>query len=663
MIIPSRAQRPEGDARRGGALALALIVAVTVAAASAGILLVSSHFARRQSNAVHDQRAFYLAEAGLSEAYNALTIGKTGQIGSLEQPAASGEGFVWVDATEVGDGTVRLESTGVVGLGRASLALVVERVEQPLGIFADKDLIIDAPILVDGYDSETAPYLEQVGLIPIPRELVQKIGTGGDGRTYLAYEGNEYVVVEEDASYYYVEPLLVAAAEDGAPEPTRIDSATDPLLATNIMVADTGGWATTAGSGGALTDATTEPTADATEPLIADSPTHPATTELTSATSLGGPHTTGGGMIGSNGNVTFAGAPAAIYGDVVAGPDSQVVLGDGIVLTGGTSSRSEAVELPVVVAPDVLLEPVLEHGGPVPLVIPPSTVGYQGLRVLSDAEVIVRGPSTVVIGTFELLDRAALIVENLDGPVDLYVTQAADFALGSFVDVQSEDPSQLTLRIAGPANSVRLAASSEFHGMVYGPQADIEIEAPFELFGVLVGGTLDLGANVRMHFDSGIAGDSGRLSLPKLISWDVNEVPPQVRARINPADLFGTDPSTAPSPIDAGETNSWTFYIRYHSLDGGKKWLEYDGPYQDFDWSEVKDYGNSSFTPPSVEFPEPWTINSRYLCFRGHEHTFEGPVADYNIFDVEREYERTLIPPPELAALGVQPYHDAFTVP
>ena len=152
-----------GSGRRGSALLIALFTLITVAAVGAMYLQITSATMRRQTAEVQTTRAFYLAEAGLAESFQALRIGRTGQVGSEAAPAVFGNGLLWVDAIETVDSQVRLTSTALVGQGRSSLSLVVEPVEIPLGFFSDEDLVVDEVLLVDGFNSEEATYEEEVG--------------------------------------------------------------------------------------------------------------------------------------------------------------------------------------------------------------------------------------------------------------------------------------------------------------------------------------------------------------------------------------------------------------------------------------------------------------------------------------------------------------------
>jgi hypothetical protein len=651
-------------------LALALIVAVTVAAASAGVLLVSSHFARRQSNAVHDQRAFYLAEAGLSEAYNAMTIGQSGQIGSMEAPARSGDGLLWVEAIPNDERSVRLESTAMVGLGRASLALVVERIEQPLGIFANEDLIISAPILVDGYDSEEAPYEEQVqkaGIVKVPKEYCDESDSTewadliADPAYHVTeFMGVEFLVVDEDDEHYFLELLdtddsdmpsalkmLHHIYNGNAPfDELPVEWSLFPELAAefgiNVEADSDTGWA-----------APTYPDADATQSgYVTDVASEPVDVDL-------GSHTSGSGRLSSNGDIHFTGTSTEIYGDAIPGPEGEVVLGAGNLVSGHTSARPQAVELPPVSAPPVALQPAVEYGGAAPMIIPPSTVGYDSLTVLHDAEVIVQGPSTLVLGDFELQSRACFQVVNLDGPVDMYVIRSAQLNEGSEFCVESQDPSQLTLRFIGDTDPVQLASTSAFRGMIYGPEAAISVRKPFEVFGVLVGKTLDLGAGVRLHFDAGIAGGADRLNLPKLISWDVLEVPPEIRTkRMDPFEALQVDREGLESAVDASVNYSWTLKVVYQSKSLLKE-VTYEGPLETFEPWDVESRVSTTRTPPDVAFAEPWRVWARHRSPKG-ETEWEGTVAEYRPKTLGRLIERSYTPPPELGAKGYESvYHVA----
>jgi len=150
---------------RGGVLVLSLIAVFTVTVLAASFSQFASSVANRQAHAVNRKRAFYLAEAGLAEAFQGFSCGRSGSVGTPEQPVLLGDGVFWVEATEVEPGIFRLESTGMAGTGRAELALIAQRGSKDvssLGVFSSGDLSLPAGSTVDAYDSSLGSYETQL---------------------------------------------------------------------------------------------------------------------------------------------------------------------------------------------------------------------------------------------------------------------------------------------------------------------------------------------------------------------------------------------------------------------------------------------------------------------------------------------------------------------
>lgn len=150
------ARQRSSVSRRGAALFVALFAAASVAVLATCLLQISGSVQKRQLASADLRRAFYLADAGLAEAYAGLTIGKTGNVGSAGAPAKLGKGVFWVQATDVDADHVRLESTGMAGRARATVEMTVERGEESvatLGFFANQPLTVPAGASVGGYDS------------------------------------------------------------------------------------------------------------------------------------------------------------------------------------------------------------------------------------------------------------------------------------------------------------------------------------------------------------------------------------------------------------------------------------------------------------------------------------------------------------------------------
>ncbi len=225
--VPTRIPRA---ARRGTALVASLIVVMVVATLGATLIQVSNAITRRQMTVIDTKRAFYVSEAGISEAFLAIHQGKSGNIAAPDEPAVFGDGVYWVEAETDPTGRITLRSTGLVGRGRFSLSVVVERQINPvatLGIFSDEDLVVGEDTIVDGYDSSLGAFESQL-------DTSYSFDTTGAGAVLTS---NQDVILEGSLL-----PLPLV----GSPTGTRIfgDSSPGPRCVTSI------------GSGAVVTGAT-----------------------------------------------------------------------------------------------------------------------------------------------------------------------------------------------------------------------------------------------------------------------------------------------------------------------------------------------------------------------------------------------------------------------
>lgn len=160
--------RPQGPRRAtpraGSALLTAVFVVGSLMALSVALLATSSSSSQEQSTNSDQRRAFYLAEAGVSESLTALRAGATGNIGSMATPAYLGNGVFWVEATTVGTETT-IHVSALRGSGRAGLEVVVgENRAQPFGGMFDayEDIAIGDEVFIDAFNTSLGEYGPQV---------------------------------------------------------------------------------------------------------------------------------------------------------------------------------------------------------------------------------------------------------------------------------------------------------------------------------------------------------------------------------------------------------------------------------------------------------------------------------------------------------------------
>ncbi len=566
-------------ARAGSALTAAVVLLGGAVLMMSTLLQVTGSMARRQQDEVERARAFYVAEAGLSEAYEALRVGLRGQIGHPTQPAQFGDGLLWVTASPEADGAqVRLEATALVGRGLVTLGLVAERVETPLGIFAHEDLRFENAALFDGFDAELGSYQIQAeawgddegDYDPTPGTLdglTRVLFTSWGDLAFAEIEGLHYLLdgVEAHDDAYGVFYAISFQASSGSlhnllpPDgPTGETVEWWPESLPYPQPAFPEGGSSGDGSDGSVIGAWS-----------------------------GGEITTGNGaLIGSNGDIEIGGTGESVkvFGDVVPGLGREVFIGAGGFLSGSSDARLEAVELPAVDVPAVELAEAVHHSGPIPLLISAGTHGYESLSIAPDARLVVRGPATIVVGELHIAAGAELELDTVDGDVDFYLTEGLTFEAGSTV-VTSQMPSDVSFQIAADDSTalepaVQLRAQSQFYGSIYAPQAKIVIGGPFEFYGGIAARMLELEAGARVHFDA--RSDD----LPKIVSWRI-ENPPAIAkaARRNPFGVLGITADDLLELSQAHDLGGIQLFANYTDLGGIER--TYQGLEAEFDWALV----------------------------------------------------------------------------
>ncbi|MCP3919250.1 MAG: hypothetical protein GY711_27235 [bacterium] len=564
------------NGRRGSALATALLAVMVVSMLAASMLQVSGIVTRSLHRGTENTRAFYLAEAGLGEAYQALRVGRRGQIGSAGEPARYGQGLLWVDAAELADGRVRLESTALCGGGRAALSLTVEPVEVPLGFFSDEDIVIDDVLLVDGFNSEDGAYAEQVVAREVELNVSYPYLNIDEENGLLFQDGTFYRFQSVDGTTYsYDRSVTVAAlADDPAYGP---DDAYE-IAADDFMDEDWSDDFEGIEYDGALAYFAANPDAGAGAGVGAD----PA-----QAVEV---HTDGGGQIGSNGSISFTNAggdPIAVYGDVTPGVGESVALGGDATVTGETAGRSSPVQLPEVDVPELDALGAIVQDEPIPLVIGSMSGAYTSIHVAADAELVVRGPCTFVVGTLTLEPGAEMSLDTTGGEISFFIEGGMDLAAGSRFTTTATETDEVAIQVgeiapAGGVAPVNLEAQSEFYGTIYSPDTPVHVGRDFEVYGSLVGKSLDLAPGVRLHFDNA---DLDGSPLPRLLSWRIVEMPAVAKVSGDPFHAFGVAPDDLDFLADAHDLTGVFLAVSYLDHDGVVR--SFSGAESDFDWMDV----------------------------------------------------------------------------
>jgi len=558
------------DPRRGAALVLALIAVMVVAMMSLGVVQLTSGLARQQGVAGDLKRSFYLAEAGLAEAYVGLMDAKSGQVGTREAPAAYGDGLFWVDSTDEPDGSIRLESTGMCGRGQVKLGLVVRWTGEgiaALGFFADGDLVVQPGSLVDGYLSSEGTYEEQAKKSKAPGWSLY-----GDGGGQIGSNGDITLLSEDPESL----PVDVLYGTDAGKSKGKDKSKE--------------------------LDKIREKRGRKDRPEDKKDKTYSDSGEIIDR----GRQRQEDGFKGNSRNRRGRGAPdddllgvklgdksvlkdggTAVFAEVALQEANRLDVHPGTYVDGELSSLSDPHELPPIELPDLSMLPGVDHADSGPLVLPAGA--YEGLRVRADARVVLEGPNTLVLGEVIVDSGGELVFDTTGGAVVIYVTEQLEFAAGSMVSYTEARTDRVEIQVAAIEGEdedpkVRIETSDPLYGLVYAPQASVLLDDRSEFFGAIVAADLALGRDVRLHFDRSLTESRASDSMPMLRGWEIVDLGALGGGGVtDPFRHLGVDRNALRMPKDA-HMDLW-IEVKYLSSRG----IEFDfaGWESTFDWSNV----------------------------------------------------------------------------
>ncbi len=591
----------------GTALLLSLVMVTIVAGLGMGFIQLASSSARSQVAGVDRMRAFYLAEAGLAESFLSVRMGRNGSIASQANPASYGDGLVWVESARTSDSRVWLRANARVGTGRATLGLIIDPADPPLGFFADEEVVIESTLMVDGFDSHEQTYVQEVKAVMAAAEPEPF----PEGTFYAIDPGSEHYAGQQHADRFagllgpsVLSSVLESQIEQSLWPPLPDPGATeqwvlwhDPIYVAELLSA--ADYSEFLGSALAMKLAhdagalVTQESAPSESSLFASE-----SVETLMAIAAGAAaddpsrfsvHTEKGGVIGSNGNVSFLDTSAGIssvYGSVVPGLHGGVTGLPTTAVSGSTASRALEVSLDPVRVPALATSGDVVHDDVLPFVLASGSTRLGTLSVGDAGEVVVRGPATLVVHDLLLAGGSTLTLDTRDGDVELYVTGSVVMDPASFVATTALRSDEVSI-LAGKASAGALApnlaleASSAFHGTIYAPESTVRIGSNFEVFGSVVGGRLEIAAGARLHFDDETYDST--LPVPRQDSWRILDLP--VEPAPGSPEAMAVAASEHPALSAAHDLERSEISIRYTDTAGVEQ--TYAGPESMFDWEDV----------------------------------------------------------------------------
>lgn len=206
------------------------------------------------------------------------------------------------------------------------------------------------------------------------------------------------------------------------------------------------------------------------------------------------------------------GPGTVVNGDVFVGVggDPQTAIGAGGTVTGDKYSLIEEPGIPVIVAPDLPDMGMGLHGKGATIKVTPDKSGkYTDIDLSKGASpgvLEVTGGDVVlhITGNIELKQGCEIVIRP-DSSLTLYVDGDihADNSMG--FNNEASSTKALELYATGEGSQVfDLKAKSAVFGIVYAPQADINMYPCSEIHGVIVGKNIDFKSKCKFYYDEAL---------------------------------------------------------------------------------------------------------------------------------------------------------------
>jgi len=233
----------------------------------------------------------------------------------------------------------------------------------------------------------------------------------------------------------------------------------------------------------------------------------------TYASQVSGDHARGNGNVGTNDDLDVS-SNAKIWGYAQYGPDTtdSISIGSTVTIADGYGAADSAVTLAPIVAPSYASLGALSapRGA---TTIGPGNLQYTTISTRSGSVLNVRGPCNLVITSgATIASNSTWSFDASGGPINVYALGNFELKSNSTVSTTSQDPSLLTLYLAGThadecdsSPTITFASNSQFYGTIHAPDLSVEISSNFEVFGSLKAQWVKLASNSRIHFDEALA--------------------------------------------------------------------------------------------------------------------------------------------------------------
>lgn len=227
------------------------------------------------------------------------------------------------------------------------------------------------------------------------------------------------------------------------------------------------------------------------------------------------------GNVASNDDIVFQ-TNVDVHGDVTAGPTGTIDdSATGITIDGEIGMAESLIGFPAVVVPSFATSGSL--------LVNSATTTLTGDLYYTDIDVdsgtlIIEGPARIVTDDLDVDSSSELQIDATSGAVEIFATGRFYLAENSDITVTTPQPREVTLNITGSnlgagTDTIILDSDGDFLGTIYAPDAMIDVDNEFHVYGAVKAKRIQLEFDGEVHFDEDLLYDDSVDPIYEQASW------------------------------------------------------------------------------------------------------------------------------------------------
>jgi hypothetical protein len=148
---------------------------------------------------------------------------------------------------------------------------------------------------------------------------------------------------------------------------------------------------------------------------------------------------------------------------------------------------------------------------------------YSDIDVTSGT-LVIEGPARIVVDALFADSSSELRIDASGGAVEIYATGDFNLQENSDITVTTPQPREVSLFITasnldGGTDTIILDSDGDFEGVIYAPDAMIDVDNEFHVYGAVKAKRVQLEFDGEVHFDEDLLFDTGLDPIYEQASW------------------------------------------------------------------------------------------------------------------------------------------------